>query len=127
MALGRLRILMSSVVVAWSVITTNLASVSVAECEAAIGLLQPCGEFLVGMGSSTPTPDCCAGGKALDKVIAATSPAEKKALCECLKKAALVLQINRDRANQFPKLCQLTAKFTLSPDNDCNKYISHPG
>ncbi|XP_052207890.1 non-specific lipid-transfer protein-like [Diospyros lotus] len=114
MGCGWLRMLTTVVLLAAVIVTASAIG-----CDEALGKVQPCVIFVVGTGGETPAPKCCSGAQLLDK-IAANSPADKKALCECLKQFAQTFPVNSYRASQLPILCHLTTNLTLSPDLDCN-------
>ncbi|XP_052207889.1 non-specific lipid-transfer protein-like [Diospyros lotus] len=112
---------MATSVVVLAMVTVNPAAATDAiDCHNVVQKLLPCEPFLLGAASGGPSAECCSGAQELDK-IAASSPTEKKALCECLVQVARSFPINYQKANQLPKLCSLTTNFTIGPATDCSK------
>ncbi|KAK6124495.1 hypothetical protein DH2020_041748 [Rehmannia glutinosa] len=85
-------------------------------CTAALEYLMPCQPYLMGIGEITPT--CCQGVQALAN--ATVTSADRKSVCECLKQAALSVNINQDKANQLPKLCNVDVPVPVQPNVNCD-------
>lgn len=81
--------------------------------------LTPCVSYLVS-GSGKPPSACCDGAKALSS--AATTTADKKAACECIKSAASNVNYNAKLAQDLPNNCGITLPFSVSAGVDCSKY-----
>ncbi|CAK7325133.1 unnamed protein product [Dovyalis caffra] len=88
-------------------------------CLDALATLTPCLPFLLGL-PPTPSDACCAGAQKLDK-LAATSPVDRKSLCECFVSAVKSYPANPQKVQQLPKLCQLQVTLPDNPDVDCSK------
>ena len=83
--------------------------------------LVPCIAYLE--GGSTPTPGCCNGVKTLNSL--ASTPADRRTACGCLKSAVTSFQgIDFAKAAQLPTKCSVNIGYTISPNIDCTKYIS---
>uniref|UniRef100_A0A9I9DTV3 Non-specific lipid-transfer protein n=2 Tax=Cucumis melo TaxID=3656 RepID=A0A9I9DTV3_CUCME len=80
--------------------------------------LMPCVSYLVS-GSGKPPSACCDGAKALSS--AATSGADKKAACQCIKSAASNVNYNAKLAQDLPSNCGITLPFSISAGIDCSK------
>lgn len=79
--------------------------------------LRPCVSYLVN-GSGKPPASCCSGVSALAS--AASTTADKKAACECIKSAAKNVKIKTDLAQALPQNCGISLSFTISPSTDCS-------
>lgn len=80
--------------------------------------LTPCVNYLVN-GSGKPPSGCCDGVKALSA--AATTTADKKAACACIKAAAANVNYNAKLAQDLPTNCGVTLPFPVSAAMDCSK------
>ncbi|XP_039036296.1 non-specific lipid-transfer protein 8-like [Hibiscus syriacus] len=109
---GRIEI---SVMLLLLIATTSNAAIS---CSAVIKDLRPCVNYLV-KGSGKPPSTCCAGASALAS--AATSSADKKAACACIKSAAKNMKPKNDLAQALPSNCGITLPVAISPNVDCSK------
>ncbi|KAE8726864.1 Non-specific lipid-transfer protein 8 [Hibiscus syriacus] len=81
--------------------------------------LRPCVNYLV-KGSGKPPSTCCARASALAS--AATSSADKKAACACIKSAAKNMKPKNDLAQALPSNCGISLPIAISPNVDCSKY-----
>jgi len=83
--------------------------------------LVPCIAYLE--GGSTPSSACCIGVKTLNSL--ASTPADRRTACGCLKSAATSFEgIDFAKAAQLPTKCSVNIGYTISPNIDCSKYIS---
>ncbi|KAK4485032.1 hypothetical protein RD792_007648 [Penstemon davidsonii] len=103
-----------TLVVLAMIISCNLAPTTAISCTEAIEYLMPCQTFLFGW--SGITAPCCQGAQSL----AIASLSDRKSVCQCLKQAALSLNVNLDNAKQLPALCKISLPFEIRPDIDCN-------
>ncbi|KAG5238154.1 hypothetical protein OIU76_014671 [Salix suchowensis] len=87
-------------------------------CSDVIKDLRPCVRYLVN-GTGKPPSACCAGALALQS--AASSTADKKAACECIKSASKTINPNPQLALALPANCGINLPFTISPNVDCSK------
>ncbi|KAK9167944.1 hypothetical protein Syun_000084 [Stephania yunnanensis] len=113
----------SSAVVKVAAVLLAMAVVLAPEAEAAItcGLvvskLSPCINYLrTGAG---PPPPCCSGVKSL--LSSATTPADRRTACGCLKQAASSSAIKQQFAAQLPGKCGVSIPYPISPSVDCSK------
>ncbi|KAG6641839.1 hypothetical protein CIPAW_09G101000 [Carya illinoinensis] len=88
-------------------------------CQDAVTSLMPCIAFLTGFSPPPPNAGCCQGAR--DVLNKATTSADRKALCVCLKNVASQDGILPDRAEQLPDLCKIKVPVPIKPDVDCNK------
>lgn len=91
-------------------------------CSDVIKDLRPCVNYLVN-GSGMPPAACCTGASNLAS--SASTSADKKAACECIKTAAKKLNPNPQLAKGLPGNCKISLPFTVSPNVDCSKYSSY--
>ncbi|KAK9123376.1 hypothetical protein Sjap_012978 [Stephania japonica] len=80
--------------------------------------LQPCLNYLVN-GYGKPPPACCAGASKL--ATAASTPADKKTACTCIKTASQNIKLNAAAAQALPGNCGISLPVTVSPTVDCSK------
>ncbi|KAK2992220.1 hypothetical protein RJ640_005707 [Escallonia rubra] len=104
-----------------ALITTSPTN-AVIQCNDAIGRIIECRPFVTGE-ATTPSAECCAGAKDLDKIAAASQP-DRQAICECFKSAAQSLPVNIAKARELPDLCDLNSGITIDPDIDCSQRSS---
>lgn len=97
------------------------ASNAAISCSDVIKDLRPCVNYLV-KGSGKPPAACCAGVSALAS--AASSSADKKAACECIKSASKNIKPNPQLAQALPANCGINLPVTISPNVDCSKYVT---
>lgn len=96
-------------------------SQAVISCKEVIKDLKPCVNYLVS-GSGKPPVACCDGAKALAS--SASTSADKKATCECIKSAAKNFNLNTKLAQALPANCGISLSFSISPNSDCAKLVS---
>ncbi|KAK9159283.1 hypothetical protein Scep_005857 [Stephania cephalantha] len=65
------------------------------------------------------SPDCCNGVKSLLSL--ASTPADRKIACGCLKQAASGSTINPNYAAQLPGKCGVSIPYPISRSVDCSK------
>ncbi|KAL7204156.1 hypothetical protein ACSBR2_017260 [Camellia fascicularis] len=94
------------------------ASIAAITCSDVIKDLRPCISYLK-TGSGTPPAACCAGAKALAS--AATSTADKKTSCNCIKSTSKNMKINSKLAKALPGNCGINLGFSVDPNIDCSK------
>ncbi|KDP20367.1 hypothetical protein JCGZ_05250 [Jatropha curcas] len=94
------------------------ASEAAIACSDVIKDLRPCVNYLV-KGSGIPPAACCAGAKALSSV--ATTTADKRAACACIKSAAQNINPNSQLAQALPSNCGISFPYTVSPNVDCSQ------
>ncbi|KAK2976648.1 hypothetical protein RJ640_008184 [Escallonia rubra] len=79
--------------------------------------LAPCLTYLRQGGA--PPRQCCDGVSAITKM--ATTPADKRAACQCVKDAASrQTSLNDDAAKTLPQKCGVKMDIPISPTTDCN-------
>ncbi|KAI3426730.1 Non-specific lipid-transfer protein [Psidium guajava] len=93
-------------------------SESAVSCSDVLKDLKPCVSYLKS-GSGMPPAACCAGVSALANV--ATSSADKKAACACIKNAAQKMNPNAQLAQALPGNCKITLPVAVSANVDCSK------
>ncbi|KAE8038141.1 hypothetical protein FH972_010681 [Carpinus fangiana] len=96
------------------------ASEGAITCSDVVKYLRPCVNYLV-KGTGKPPASCCSGASALAS--AATTTADKKAACGCIKTAAKNINPNAQAAKALPGDCGITLSFTISPSVDCSKCV----
>ena len=90
-------------------------------CGQVTSSLAPCMSALTGGGS--PSPACCGGIRSLNSM--ASTPADRKAACSCLKSAASSVKgINLSAASGLPGKCGVHIPYPISTSVDCSKYVS---
>ncbi|GMY07450.1 non-specific lipid-transfer protein 8 [Fagus crenata] len=89
-------------------------------CSDVVKDLRPCLTYLQN-GTGKPTAACCSGVSALAS--AASSSADKKAACACIKSAAKQINANAEAAKALPGDCGITLSFTISSNVDCSKCL----
>ncbi|XVF10980.1 hypothetical protein REPUB_Repub07fG0229700 [Reevesia pubescens] len=94
------------------------ASYAAISCSVVIKDLRPCVSYLVN-GSGKPPAACCSGISALAS--AASSSADKKAACECIKSASKSMKPKTQLAQALPGNCGITLPVAISPNVDCSK------
>lgn len=71
-------------------------------------------------GGVSPSVACCSGVKTLNSI--ASTPADRKTACGCLKSAAASIEgINYKNAAQLPAKCGVKISYAISPNTDCSK------
>ncbi|XVE57506.1 hypothetical protein DITRI_Ditri04bG0096000 [Diplodiscus trichospermus] len=94
------------------------ASNAAISCSDVIKDLRPCVNYLVN-GSGKPPAACCAGVSALAS--AASSSADRKAACQCIKSASKNMKPKSQLAQALPGNCGINLPVTVSPNVDCSK------
>ncbi|GAY35304.1 AAI domain-containing protein [Citrus sinensis] len=101
------------------VLAVSASRVHAMSCSEAVTTLMPCVPFVVG-SDPRPTASCCLGVKTVNDQ--ATTKEDRRALCECLKKAGPALGAKPEKAKQLPGLCGIKVPVPIDPNIDCNKY-----
>lgn len=104
------------VVVALMVVAAP-ASEAVITCGTVTKNLVGCLPYLRSGG--TPSPACCRGVKTLSS--AATTTADRRAACACLKQAASSFPGFFKYAGGLPGKCGVSVPYPISPNTDCSK------
>uniref|UniRef100_A0A803L3E4 Non-specific lipid-transfer protein n=1 Tax=Chenopodium quinoa TaxID=63459 RepID=A0A803L3E4_CHEQI len=87
-------------------------------CGQVTSSITPCMSYLTGVGS--PSPACCGGVKSLNSM--ASTPADRKAACGCLKTAAGAMKsLNMANAASLPGKCGVSIPYPISTSTDCSK------
>nr|ABI26087.1 lipid transfer protein precursor [Ginkgo biloba] len=82
--------------------------------------LAPCISYLQ-TGTGNPTVQCCSGVKTLAGTAQTTE--DRKAICECIKTAAIRVKPVANAVKSLPGLCSVTLPFPISIATDCNKIV----
>lgn len=91
------------------------------ECSDVVKSLGPCLNYLKN-GAGTPSTDCCAGANNLNS--AATSTADRQAICACIKTTAQKINTNDAAAQGLAGNCGISLSVPVSRNVDCSKYES---
>ncbi|KAF8706984.1 hypothetical protein HU200_030510 [Digitaria exilis] len=123
--LGRDVVAVVAVVVLLVVVAAETASAAVSEAAVTCGqvnsAIAPCLSYARGMGSA-PSAGCCSGVKRLNS--AASTTADRRAACSCLKSAAAGISgLKLGNAASIPSKCGVSIPYTISPSVDCSKYL----
>nr|BAO51648.1 lipid transfer protein [Suaeda japonica] len=87
-------------------------------CGQVTSKLAPCMGYLKSGGA--PTAACCGGVKSLNSM--ASTPADRKAACGCLKSAAASISgMNTAAASSLPSKCGVSIPYPISTSVDCAK------
>jgi hypothetical protein len=98
--------------------TTSEAAVTCGQVSSAIS---PCLSYARGQGSG-PSAACCSGVRSLNS--AASTSADKRTACNCLKSAAgRVSGLNAGNAASIPSKCGVSIPYTISASIDCSRYV----
>ncbi|WOL17598.1 non-specific lipid-transfer protein 8-like [Canna indica] len=89
------------------------------QCSSVVRDLAPCVSYLGSTGSGTPPSACCRGLSSL--VAAASTTADRRAVCSCILSAAATINLNPAAAQALPSSCGVSLPFTISPNVDCTK------
>jgi len=87
-------------------------------CIEAITLLLPCEPFLLGLGPTTPSLNCCTSIAVIFKET--TTVELRRSICSCLKNAAFQAGIKHDSAAKLSQLCKTRFSFPIDPFVDCD-------
>ncbi|CAO2839176.1 unnamed protein product [Amaranthus hypochondriacus] len=87
-------------------------------CGTVASKVAPCIAYITGKGPG-PSAGCCGGIKALNA--AASTPADRKTACNCLKSAAGSIKgLNYGMAASLPSKCGVSIPYAISPNTNCN-------
>lgn len=110
----QMKMMMMAAMVMMSMVVGG-AALSCGQVASAVG---PCIQYLKA-GGAVPGA-CCSGIKALKN--AASTPADRKVACSCLKSAATSISgINLGLAAGLPGKCGVSVPYKISPSTDCSK------
>ncbi|KAI4295850.1 hypothetical protein L6164_035850 [Bauhinia variegata] len=84
-------------------------------CSEAFSIMDPCKDYLMGLGPDEPTPKCCLA--AIGLIQMAESQETRKATCLCFKEKESSL--NPNRVEQLRQAC--AAKLPIYPTTDCSR------
>ncbi|KMT00369.1 hypothetical protein BVRB_9g216770 [Beta vulgaris subsp. vulgaris] len=71
-------------------------------------------------GGDSPSKGCCDGVTTLKNL--ASTPADKKTACACLKSAAASIKgLDEKKAAGLPDKCGVSISYSISPNTDCSK------
>ncbi|XP_038902996.1 non-specific lipid-transfer protein 1-like [Benincasa hispida] len=88
-------------------------------CGAVAGAVGPCIGYLKAP-TGIPPPACCNGVRNLKSQ--ASTPADRRAACYCLKNAANSIRgIDVGAAAGLPSKCGVSIPYKISPNTDCTK------
>ncbi|XAR55742.1 hypothetical protein NMG60_11035932, partial [Bertholletia excelsa] len=86
---------------------------------AVAGSLAQCLTYL-NSGATWVPPGCCSGVRSLDSM--ATTPADRQAVCNCLKSAASSVPASSlGKAAGIPGKCGVNIPYKISPSIDCSQ------
>nr|CAB3490726.1 unnamed protein product [Digitaria exilis] len=112
-------------VVVLAVVAAVLLAAAASSADAAVtcgqvnSAIAPCLSYARGMGSA-PSAGCCSGVKRLNS--AASTTADRRAACSCLKSAAAGISgLKLGNAASIPSKCGVSIPYTISPSVDCSK------
>nr|CAB3488881.1 unnamed protein product [Digitaria exilis] len=112
-------------VVVLAVVAAVLLAAAASSADAAVtcgqvnSAIAPCLSYARGMGSA-PSTGCCSGVKRLNS--AASTTADRRAACSCLKSAAAGISgLKLGNAASIPSKCGVSIPYTISPSVDCSK------
>lgn len=91
------------------------------QCSDVVKKLTPCLNYLQ-KGIGMPPATCCSGANNLKS--AATSSADRKAICNCIKAAAQKIKANDAAAKGLAGNCGISLPVPVSRNVDCSKYDS---
>ncbi|TKV99022.1 hypothetical protein SEVIR_8G012600v4 [Setaria viridis] len=92
------------------------AAISCGQVNSAIGQCLP---YARGQGSA-PSAGCCSGVRRLNS--AATTTADRRAACNCLKNAARGISgLNAGNAASIPSKCGVSIPYSISTSTDCSR------
>lgn len=106
---------LSTTLISALVIVGLISEAGAFSCTEALTEVLPCQSFLIGDGAATVA--CCNGVSALRH--AAARQSNKKAICRCLRQAAVAAKVDPNKVEILQHFCGV--KFPLiSPGFDCN-------
>jgi len=86
--------------------------------------LTPCLAYVTSPPASSPSDQCCNGVRAVNDN--AQAKPDRQDVCRCLKSIITgVPGLNGTVASTLPSNCGVNFGCPISPDMDCDKYISH--
>ncbi|XP_054797649.1 non-specific lipid-transfer protein A-like [Prosopis cineraria] len=89
------------------------------DCNHVKSSVSPCVPYLTG-NAPKPSANCCNNISALKKE--ASTTADRRAVCECLKAAASTVPgLKKDLAVGLPKQCGVDTGIPISPDTKCSE------
>ncbi|KAK4439371.1 hypothetical protein Salat_0272000 [Sesamum alatum] len=97
------------------VLISSPARLHAFSCTEALTDLLPCRSFLT--GNAPITVSCCRSVDALRQAAAAQS--DKRAICRCLKQAALSANVNQRRVQGLENGCKISIPFPIDPNFNC--------
>jgi len=84
----------------------------------------PCVEYITTPDASNPPAPCCNGMTSLAGQAQAVP--ESQAACKCLKEGLFDIPgLNLAALAALPENCGVVLPYQITPDMDCDKYISH--
>ncbi|KAL0286183.1 UNVERIFIED_CONTAM: hypothetical protein Sangu_2741700 [Sesamum angustifolium] len=90
-------------------------------CTEALTYLLPCRSFLMGNGRITIS--CCRSVDALRQAAAAQS--DQRAICRCLRQAALSANVDRAKVQGLEIGCKFNIPFPIGPNFNCSVIPQH--
>ncbi|KAJ8645125.1 hypothetical protein MRB53_006873 [Persea americana] len=94
------------------------ASEAAVQCSDVVKNLRPCLSYLQN-GSGKPPAACCTGANNLNSE--ATTSADRKDICNCIKTATQKLKANDAAAKALPGNCGISLPVPVSRTVDCSK------
>lgn len=96
-------------------------------CGQVVNNLTPCVSYIVYGGNTVPV-QCCNGVRNLNGM-AQTTP-DRRAVCNCIKNAVsssgfTYSNFNLNLAAGLPKKCGVNIPYQISPNTNCNRYLSY--
>ncbi|XP_073015675.1 non-specific lipid-transfer protein 1-like [Primulina eburnea] len=85
-------------------------------CQTVVDSLAPCETYLQ-QGGDVPTA-CCDGISSLYS--AASTAADRKTVCQCLKTIAKAYDVNPQYAESLPASCNVDIPYPISYNTDCD-------
>ncbi|KAJ1402465.1 Plant lipid transfer protein/Par allergen [Sesbania bispinosa] len=120
MAMGGSLKMACVVVMCMAVVGAPIMAEAAITCGSVTQSVAPCLSFLVNGGSASQ--GCCTGVRNI--LGAATTTADRQAVCNCLKSAAgAVSRINDKYVQALPAQCNVNIPFKISTSTNCAKYV----
>jgi hypothetical protein len=109
---------------ALAIAATPRGASAVVQCGQVTQLMAPCMPYLSGAPGMTPYGICCNSLGVLNQLAATT--ADRVAACNCVRAAATsgFPAVDFARAAALPGACGLSISFAVTPNMDCNQYVS---
>ena len=113
----------AQVAVVLAVVAAVLLAAAVSEAAISCGTVNsaiaPCLSYARGQASS-PSSGCCSGVRRLNS--AASTTADRRAACNCLKSAARGISgLNAGNAASIPSKCGVSIPYSISTSTDCSR------